>query len=724
MKGESKTNKNFFNGLKRSLKKLKYLDKTQSSYFVITTFIIAFCMFSGLTYSYFTFSKHLKAATITIAKLNYVLESDSPGYTDQSVTVPSGETIFLDLSLKSLNGTKTRYALNYEPQNKDANIKVYYSENLRKNTMGIIGAKGSIIDMRVVIENMGDREEKVSFNIDGGYVQNTLTSNITEGYFERDLTIRPHVYDENFDNPVQVSNFPEASEHSFFKVECTNNVIGTFDEVTWTLKRSDEERQTSCDVYFKKTTKDLEIFYAIAGSNETSLITEVRPDNNGLYKYKDISCSNTTDFTFDEGTFDFKVKNYKANSLCVINFETDKILENSDRYNVYFDANGGKTSITNKTVIKGGNYGMLPKPINLGNIFLGWFTDKDGGVEITSSSIADLSGDQTLFAHWQSANQVEVALNVLNVTPEQNVYSIEDDYGTSYYYKSNSENNYLKFANMYFRIIRINGDGSLRLLYEGKNIAQDGELGEVTHEKVAWNNEFKNDAKYVGYMYGGANGVASDSKTLAEVNESDSNVKSLLEKWYKENILDKGFADAIGDEIYCNDRSSVSQQEFGYGTNPTIYSAYNRLFNLDGTLKNELNQVLKCQDKNNAFTSRDNSLGNATLAYPIGLISADEISLIIRDALNNENNDNSENDENVEELQTISERNYLLKNSAYWTISPSRYEGEARVLVYDGEIKESPVIAENSIVPVINLSKEFTSILIGEGTIDNPYYIR
>ena len=54
-----------------------------------------------------------------------------------------------------------------------------------------------------------------------------------------------------------------------------------------------------------------------------------------------------------------------------------------------------------------------------------------------------------------------------DATTDEGIYSAQDDYGTSYYFRGAVENNYVKFANKYWRIIRINGDGTIRLIYDG-----------------------------------------------------------------------------------------------------------------------------------------------------------------------------------------------------------------------------------------------------------------
>lgn len=698
MSKSEKKNK-FTAKLKRSFKKVKYLDKTQASYFIVTGFIATFLMFTGITYSYFTFSKNLNAATITIAKLNYILESDTDGYANQKIIVPAGETKFVDLSLKSLNSERTKYALKYNTNFKD--VKVYYSETLKKNISGIIGAVGSVIDMRVVLVNEGEEDAEVEFDISGGYIQNTLKSNITAGYFEQDLTIRPTVYDENFENPTQIFNFPSKEEYSFYKVECSNGVVGTFDTETWTLNRDDTTKKTSCDVYFKKANAEVETYYKILGNNETSKITTIKPDNNGLYRYTNNVCNNVSDYTFDEATFEFKVKDYTKNALCVANFMTDETIENSDKFIAYFDAAGGKVKTSNKTILKGGKYGALPKPTYENHMFMGWFTESEGGEEITSSSTVSSTGDVKLYAHWNESSQVDVTINTLKKTLDTDVFATTDDYGTSYYYPSTSTNNYVKYGDFYWRIIRVNGDGSLRLVYDGTKAHDNGEVAEDrTIGLVAWNKDNKNDNKYVGYMYGYANGIASTIKSQSTANMTNSNAKDVLENWYKENILNKGFALNVSDNIFCNDR--ISLEGTGFGTNATHYNAWNRILNEDGTLKEDIAPQVSCADINDAFTVRDTVKGNGALDYSIGLLSIDDVMLV----------------------GGAGEGSYLNRGTSFWTSTPSSFDASAKMFIAGGSSYESEVTTEHALVPVINLSAEYASLMEGDGSKENPHFVR
>ena len=80
------------------------------------------------------------------------------------------------------------------------------------------------------------------------------------------------------------------------------------------------------------------------------------------------------------------------------------------QFKVSFNANSGNVSTSEKAVLVGVAYGALPEPEKPGYSFLGWFTEPDGGVQITADSIVALETDQTLYAHWQ-VNNYSVTLN-------------------------------------------------------------------------------------------------------------------------------------------------------------------------------------------------------------------------------------------------------------------------------------------------------------------------
>ncbi|HBA37478.1 MAG TPA: hypothetical protein DCY94_02015 [Firmicutes bacterium] len=212
------------------------------------------------------------------------------------------------------------------------------------------------------------------------------------------------------------------------------------------------------------------------------------------------------------------------------------------QFTVTFNANGGSTPTASKIVSYDSTYGDLPTPTYneiSGYTFKGWFTSSSGGTQVTESSIVSVTNDQILYAQWNPVvfnvpqavtaiinNQTVKGVKAKNpifataATTNEGVYSMADDYGTSYYYRGAVTNNYVKFGGFYWRIIRINGDGSLRMIYDGTQAWPNGNgqstfttsgTDRFTHTGKAWNTNY-NDAKYVGWMFGGDNGSTSTSK--------------------------------------------------------------------------------------------------------------------------------------------------------------------------------------------------------------------
>ena len=83
-------------------------------------------------------------------------------------------------------------------------------------------------------------------------------------------------------------------------------------------------------------------------------------------------------------------------------------------------------------------------------------------------------------------------------TTDEGLFMSEDDEGESYYYRGAVKNNYVSFAGFTWRIIRHNGDGSIRMIYSGKSTSDAGEA--TTIGKSQFNSKYW-DPTYVGYKY-------------------------------------------------------------------------------------------------------------------------------------------------------------------------------------------------------------------------------
>ena len=169
-----------------------------------------------------------------------------------------------------------------------------------------------------------------------------------------------------------------------------------------------------------------------------------------------------------------------------------------------------------------------------------------------------------------------------------------------YYFAGDAKNNWVKFANHYWRIIRTNHDESIRLLYSGTSPdTTEGYIG------ISAFNSTKETPNYVGYMYG-TSGTLDSNRT----NENDSTIKTYIDNWYSANL--SNYSQFISTEaVYCNDRKAPS-----YSTSSSFdYYVRTRL--------NAGNPTYDCEDIKDAFSG---SNSEAKLTYPIGLMTADEIT--------------------------------------------------------------------------------------------------
>ena len=299
---------------------------------------------------------------------------------------------------------------------------------------------------------------------------------------------------------------------------------------------------------------------------------------------------------------------------------------------------------------------------------------------------------------------------------QDGLYAMEDDYGTSYYYRGAVEDNYVKFAEFYWRIIRVNGDGSLRLIYDGTSAHAntDTSTDRLALTSQAYNASH-NDAKYVGYMYSPSGTTASSSKEQAQSNKVNSDIKTAIESWYKTNIADRGYDEYVSDNIFCNDRSTPGSEAtgwsadtgLGYGTNVTGYGGYARL----SKDQNNPSPKIECENKNDAFTKEDTEKGNGKLGEKVGMITADEIVLAGSGKYNTEN-----------------QSYYLHKGNWYWSLSPYNMYTSGNAYVFyvnsNGYLNSNDVSHAGGVAPVINLGAEYVNTMVGDGSASSPFEVK
>ena len=279
---------------------------------------------------------------------------------------------------------------------------------------------------------------------------------------------------------------------------------------------------------------------------------------------------------------------------------------------------------------------------------------------------------------------------------ESGVFAAEDDYGTSYYYRGSVENNYVYFAGKIWRIIRINGDGSVRII-----------LNDVLETTSSFNSAHTDNA-YVGYMYGTS---GSSSYAATHTNTNDSELKKFLDTWYENNL--KNYTAYLVDDGFCNDRSVLETiGNYGVSSMETHYKGYARI---TASLPS-----LKCSQSDDLFTTSSASIGNKALIYPIATITADEVMLAGSSGGMFDGNWN----------KTKESANYLDIGKEYWTITPAGFFApyEATSLVSgvfcvgtNGSLDDYWVYQLQGIRPVINLRSN--SIKSGNGEVNTPYKV-
>ena len=303
----------------------------------------------------------------------------------------------------------------------------------------------------------------------------------------------------------------------------------------------------------------------------------------------------------------------------------------------------------------------------------------------------------------------ESAFANVTTASDKGMYKKADDLGTSYYYRGAVNNNWVKFSkegtkDIYWRIIRINGDGSIRMIYSGttdpKNessvtgsngVYMTGTGTQINATTYAFNSSY-NKAEYVGYMY---------TEGEQHGNSTSSPIKTTLENWYAGTTL-KDNALVSQDQIFCNDRSASSTQTLAWtSTGATYYyGAYGRLI---------INKkpILTCPEESDKFTSKESSIGNKALEYPVGLITADEVAMA------------------GGKYGTSNGTYYLYTNQYYWSGSPTYFASSGIAYgfyVYaSGGVGASNVSYDNVARPVVSLSSK--AKLSGNGTYSKPYTV-
>jgi hypothetical protein len=271
----------------------------------------------------------------------------------------------------------------------------------------------------------------------------------------------------------------------------------------------------------------------------------------------------------------------------------------------------------------------------------------------TDSASKNNFAETVILDHPLNEAQVDYATMV-----GDGLFKITNDMGDYYYFRGVVEDNYVSFAGHLWRIVSIDNNQAVKLVYNGN-------VGNSSYSK------YRNAIDYTGlkYVY---NGVAIDNQ-----------INKFLNSWYEENILDKGYDKSVAETNYCNDSSSILEGYHRY------FGAYTRV------ITNKTPSIL-CSETSEDF--------GGLIKQKIALLTIDEVTLSgLVDGVNNTTN-------------------YLYQANDYYTMSPAEYYNYTAYMFYvngAGQILRTAPTDIMTIRPVITLDSSLT--VVGKGTKEEPY---
>ena len=369
---------------------------------------------------------------------------------------------------------------------------------------------------------------------------------------------------------------------------------------------------------------------------------------------------------------------------------------------------------TSWTTISGTTYNLSTTITTEGTYYL-WVKDAAGNKTVSDVVNIEIYGWNTILIN-NTVNETTPDFRKVATTNE-GLYKADDDYTAttgmkSYYFRGAVNNNWVKFGkegtkDIYWRIIRINGDGSIRMIYSGTTAptsstatVMTGTGTQINTTTYAFNSSYNNPA-YVGYMY---------TASTQHGNSTSSTIKTAIDNWYKTTTLetDATTKSLVADQIFCNDRSATTSSSGTPGeisgsmsvSTTYYYGAYIRLIT-------NKSPKLTCTTASDKFTV-GTSNGNGALTYPVGLITADEVAMA--GGVN----------------ETSNSSYYLYTSQYYWSGSPSYFNGiNARAAEFrvhsSGDLDYYFVYNTYGARPVVSLSSK--AKLSGSGTYNDVYTV-
>ena len=494
---------------------------------------------------------------------NFVAKSDELSSAVSTIPASNSRIFTVD---STLVGDKLRIYSNSEPAS-NANIKVYDKNNNLVDTYTFNG-KVAVIDVKnnsykVVISSGSESLNIIDINLRDSNINvdgNTpiIATNTSNWSLTKMVSI---IYPSGYTNEYSIDRGTTWNTYTdSFEVDDESIIFARSVDNNGKVVSSSSYKVTKIDTTVP--TVELNISDKIVLGDSNNLPSSYTVDNtksggSASCKVGDDPITNTSSLTAGEYTIVCTVTTGVGKTA-----STNKTIKVLDKYEITFDYQVEGINNTQKLVVEESSLGTLPTTTRDNYVLDGWYTSED--VAITENTIP--AGDTTYYAKWKekTARDEIVTSNTINssninltstaTSSDSGLYKVSvsgKGYGGSttggdtYIFRGDTDKNIVEFAGFTWRIVRINEDGTIRLILDDK-ISDTGTLF------------YSKTSDYTKAYY------------------SNSDVKPVVEEWYQENIVDTGYSDKVATGNYFCESSKVrAYNNVTMGNvNPVYYEDY------------------------------------------------------------------------------------------------------------------------------------------------------
>ncbi len=286
------------------------------------------------------------------------------------------------------------------------------------------------------------------------------------------------------------------------------------------------------------------------------------------------------------------------------------------------------------------------------------------------------------------------------ILPEKTLSKAEDDYGNSYYFRGNVVDNYIEFNNMCWRIVRIEGDGSIKIILAKEELCSTITSSDTTSALI-------NNNETIQYGYKTIN-----SKNYADYKNYSGGLYSTLKAWYTSSGLESKKS-LLKNEKWClggsdNYRYNTSTgslltdaevTEIENNNGSYYYTAGKRL----GGAGVEENATFKCSSEEDSVNDYIGTISGDEVAYAGGTITSSNTSYYLQD--------NAQSNYWTLSRYSFGRSSYSFRDNAFFIFSG----------ILSGNTVDNPDLDPHA-RPAITLATG-TQVTGGDGTISNPYKV-